>query len=180
MDKASLEELKYPIGLFHVPDTISREQIDQWITDLENLPAIVRNLVESLNDEQLAEPYRPGGWTIRQLIHHIADSHHNSYIRFKWALTEETPVIKVYDQEKWARLHDSLQAPIAMSLDHLQAIHFKLVYLLRGLSQEDLKRGFIHPETNSFTSLEENIGRYSWHGRHHTQHIVNILEKKGW
>ncbi|WP_276390245.1 YfiT family bacillithiol transferase [Eudoraea chungangensis] len=180
MDESTLQNLKYPIGTFIIPEEIRESHLKKWIGDLEVLPSVLSELVLSLDDEQLSEPYRPEGWTIRQLIHHISDSHHNSYIRFKWALTEDTPRIKVYEQEKWAELHDSRSAPISMSLDHLKVVHAKLVFLLKGLKDQDLKKGFIHPETNTFTSLEENIGRYAWHGNHHTQHIRNILQKKGW
>ncbi|MGB5274393.1 MAG: putative metal-dependent hydrolase, partial [Flavobacteriaceae bacterium] len=116
----------------------------------------------------------------RQLVHHIADSHHNSYIRFKWALTEDRPVIKAYDEKAWAKLFDSRTAPIQMSLDHLTAVHHKLVYLLKGLSPSDLKRTFIHPDSKMETSLEENVGRYAWHGNHHLAHINGLLEREGW
>ncbi len=180
MDKSELEALKYPIGTFIVPEQISKEQRDLWINELEQLPENLSELVLGLDQNQLDQPYRPEGWTIRQLVHHIADSHHNSYIRFKWALTEETPLIKVYKQENWAQLHDTLTGPIALSLAHLRAVHAKLVYLLRGLSEDEFKKGFIHPETNNFTSLEENIGRYAWHGNHHLAHIKNIRLRKGW
>ena len=147
---------------------------------METYPEKLRSLVEGLSEEQLETPYRPEGWTVRQLVHHISDSHHNSYIRFKWALTEDMPVIKVYDEKKWAELHDTRTAPIALSLAHLNAVHTKLVFLLRGLNRSNLKRSFIHPEGNIKTSLEENIGRYVWHGKHHYAHIENLLNRKGW
>jgi uncharacterized damage-inducible protein DinB len=180
MENQDLESLRYPIGKFQVPETISERQIKDWIDALERYPQRLRDLVVALSNEQLATPYRPGGWTVRQLIHHISDSHHNSYIRFKWALTEEKPLIKVYDEKKWASLHDSKTAPIAHSLNHLGAIHEKLVFLLRGLERQELKRTFIHPEGNIETSLEENIGRYVWHGHHHYTHIANLIQRKGW
>ena len=125
-------------------------------------------------------PYRPGGWTVRQVIHHVSDSHHHSYIRFKWALTEQTPVIKPYFEKKWAELFDTRTAPIELSLNHIKAVHAKLVFLLKGLSSSDLKRGFIHPENNRISTLEENIGRYAWHGNHHYSHIKNLLQREGW
>lgn len=180
MSNQELNKLRYPIGKFKAPDNISDSQIKEWIDYLETYPQELRSLVEGLSEEQLETPYRPEGWTVRQLIHHISDSHHNSYIRFKWALTEDTPVIKVYDEKKWAELHDTRTGPIALSLAHLKAVHTKLVFLLRGLAPSDLKKGFIHPEGNSRTSLEENIGRYVWHGKHHYAHIENLLRREGW
>lgn len=180
MEKQELETLRYPIGKFHMPENISELQIEEWIDALEEFPERLKNLVLSLDQEQLETPYRPGGWRVRQLIHHISDSHHNSYIRFKWALTEDNPLIKVYDEKKWAELHDSITAPIENSLFHLEAIHRKLVFLLRGLGSNELKRTFIHPEGGVETSLEENIGRYVWHGNHHYAHITNLLRRKGW
>lgn len=110
----------------------------------------------------------------------MADSHHNSYLRFKWALTEAEPVIKAYDEKAWADLFDSKTAPIELSLAHLRAVHAKLVFLLRGLDGEQLKRVFVHPESQAKTPLDENIGRYAWHGRHHLAHIENLLKRKGW
>ena len=180
MNEQELERLRYPIGKFSQPGEISESQIKDWIDALETYPLKLRKLVEGLTDQQLETHYRPGGWTVRQLIHHISDSHHNSYIRFKWALTEDTPVIKVYDEKKWAELHDTKMSPIEFSLRHLEAVHAKLVNLLRGLNAVDLKRDFIHPEGNVRTNLEENIGRYVWHGNHHFAHIENLLIRENW
>jgi hypothetical protein len=114
------------------------------------------------------------------LVHHIADSHHNSYVRFKWALTEETPLIKAYDQERWAALFDSRTAPVQLSIDHLKAVHARLVFLLRGLTMDELSRKFVHPEGNTESTLAENTGRYAWHGQHHYMHIKNLLQREGW
>lgn len=175
-----MENLKYPIGKFQKKEDITLQDVTIWINELEELPKKFEDLVGKLNDEQLETPYRPGGWTLRQLIHHVSDSHHNSYIRFKWALTEDTPLIKAYDEKEWANLFDTKSAPIEMSLLHLKAIHAKLVYLLKGLTPEQLKRTFIHPENNQETSLEENIGRYAWHGAHHYAHAKNLIESRGW
>ena len=180
MEDHELENLRYPIGKFKRPDIIDENIIGEWINALEEFPAKLRALVSGLSDEQLETVYRPGGWRIRQLIHHIADSHHNSYIRFKWGLTEDRPIIKVYDEKKWAELPDSRKAPITLSLDHLQSVHSKLVYLLRGSDRNELQREFIHPEGQVATSLEENIGRYVWHGNHHYAHIANLIEREGW
>ena len=177
MAAENTEELRYPIGHFHAPGTITDIQVQDWIAELEALPVRLRDLVDPLPEETLHTPYRPGGWTVRQVIHHLSDSHHNSYIRFKWALTEVNPVIKAYDEKAWANLFDTRTAPIGMSLDHLQAVHTKLVYLLRGLDRSELKRTFVHPESGAVTSLEENIGRYAWHGNHHLAHIERLLER---
>ena len=180
MDNDSLEALKYPIGKYKVPDSITEVQLKEWIAILEFLPTKLEKLVGTLSKEQLETAYRPGGWTVRQLIHHIADSHHNSYIRFKWGLTENNPVIKPYLQTEWSNLFDAKNAPIQMSLDHLKAVHAKLVYLLKGLSTEDLQRKFTHPEGSAGTTLAENIGRYAWHGTHHYTHISNLIKRENW
>ena len=180
MDQDNLESLKYPIGQFEVPETITDAQIKEWIEELEILPAKFRTLVENLSEAQLETPYRPGGWTVRQTVHHVSDSHHNSYIRFKWALTEDTPLIKAYDEKAWADLFDTKTAPITMSLDHLTIVHTKLVYLLKGLDRAALQKAFLHPEGNIRTTLEENIGRYAWHGNHHYTHIYNLIQREGW
>ena len=137
-------------------------------------------LKQNLSDEQLNTPYRPDGWTVRQVVHHVSDSHHHSYTRFKWALTEDEPVIKPYFEARWAALTDSKIAPIKMSLNHLKAIHFKLVYLVKSLSDDDLNKCFIHPETNEKVVLKKNIGIYAWHSNHHYAHIENLLKEKGW
>lgn len=180
MENNQLEQLRYPIGKFEVPSTITKEQLKEWISVLEHLPQSLYDLVAPLSNIQLETPYRPGGWTVRQLVHHISDSHHNSYIRFKWALTEDNPVIKPYDEKAWANLFDTKTAPIQMSLDHLKAVHAKLVYLLKGLSADDLQRKFIHPDGNAESTLEVNIGRYAWHSNHHYAHIANLAQREGW
>ena len=180
MTISELEQLKYPIGKFENPDYVSNETLESWISVLEHFPSRLEKLVSSLSDEQLDTPYRPEGWTIRQVVHHVSDSHHHSYVRFKWALTEDKPVIKYYFEKEWAELEDAKYAPIQMSLDHLKAVHAKLVYLLKSLNPESLNRTFIHPENNEETSLKENIGRYAWHSQHHFAHVNNLIQRKGW
>ena len=128
----TLEQLKYPIGKAQLPEIITEDQISEWIAVLETFPELLEKLVENLSEAQLETPYRPGGWTVRQVIHHIADSHHHSYTRFKWALTESTPVIKAYDEASWAELHDTREAPIGLSLRAIATTHAKLVYFLKG------------------------------------------------
>lgn len=180
MESQDLELLKYPIGKFHCPDPITEAHIQDWIAILENFPKNLENLVNHLSDEQLDTPYRPDGWTVRQVVHHVSDSHHHSYIRFKWALTEDKPVIKYYYEKQWAELKDAKYAPIQMSLDHLKAVHYKLVYLLRSLSEDQLNKSFIHPEHNNEVLLKQNIGIYAWHSNHHFAHVQNLLNRKGW
>lgn len=180
MDTTTLEHLRYPIGKYEIPHPITTEHIAEWISILEHLPQRLESMVTPLTEQQLETPYRPDGWTVRQVVHHVSDSHHHSYIRFKWALTEDNPVIKPYMEKEWANLFDTRTAPIQMSLDHLKAVHFKLVYLLKGLSGEQLQRKFTHPDGNEETTLAENIGRYAWHGNHHFAHIENLIKTEGW
>ncbi len=174
-----MEKLRYPIGRFSAPKTITEAHISSWLQSLETLPERLRQLVGSLSEDQLETPYRPGGWTVRQTIHHLADSHHNSYIRFKWGMTEENPVIKPYDEKAWAELHDAKCGPVGPSLDHLAAVHAKLVYFLRGLEEKQLNRTFTHPDSDTITTLKENIGRYAWHGNHHLAHLEHLGLRSG-
>lgn len=171
---------RYPIGVFEAPEIITEEIKQEWIQTLEEFPSRLENLVKDLSDEQLDTPYREGGWTIRQVVHHCSDSHHHSYIRFKWALTEDKPIIKAYNEADWAELFDTRTAPIDMSIQHLKAVHFKLVYLLKGLSDEDLEKSFVHPESGDTVVLRTNIGIYAWHSNHHYAHIENILTVMKW
>jgi len=166
--------LQYPIGKFECPDTITKEHITKWIKDIEELPAKMADLVLSLTEEQLQMTYRPDGWTARQVIHHIHDSHHHGYIRFKWTLTENTPTIKAYHEDRWAELFDTKSAPIHLSLDLIKALHAKWVYFLKGLSAKELEKSFIHPEGDVAISLAEDIGIYAWHGNHHLAHLKII------
>ncbi len=164
-------DLRYPTGKFICPENITSAHIEKWISDIEELPLKISNLVSGFTDKQLETPYRPGGWTARQVIHHIHDSHHNGYIRFKWAMTEDRPIIKAYDEKLWAELFDTKSAPINLSLDLLKALHTKWVYFLKGLSPQDLAKEFIHPEGSVAISLGEDIGIYAWHGNHHLAHL---------
>ncbi len=165
---------RYPIGKFTCPENITSGQIEQWISDIENLPEKISNLVSGFTEQQLETSYREGGWTARQVIHHIHDSHHNGYIRFKWALTESRPLIKAYDEKLWAELFDTRSAPIYLSLDLIKALHAKWTYFLKGLSSKDLEKEFIHPEGDVVISLAEDIGIYAWHGDHHLAHLEII------
>ena len=180
MNTKDLEKLKYPIGHFNLAISYDESKIAEWITILEDFPKRISSLVKDLSDLQLDTRYRPEGWTIRQVVHHLADSHHHSYIRFKWALTEDKPVIKYYFEQLWAELPDAKSAPIELSLDHLKAVHAKLVYLLKSLSKKDLNKSFVHPEHNDEVVLWKNIGIYAWHCNHHYAHIANLIKSKGW
>tara|TARA_R110002126_G_scaffold67779_1_gene171524 strand:+ start:951 stop:1487 length:537 start_codon:yes stop_codon:yes gene_type:complete len=175
-----LEKLKYPIGHFECPKDISKDDIEIWIKVLETLPERLSNLVNNFSEDQLNTPYRKDGWTVRQVIHHMADSHHHSYTRFKWALTENRPLIKVYEEKKWSELIDARTAPISLSLSYLTALHAKLVYLLTRLSSKDLKVSYIHPDGNVNVSVAENIGKYAWHSNHHFAHIENLALRQNW
>lgn len=180
MEENDIEHLKYPIGHFKMPKELNTSVIEEWISILENLPVVLENLVSDLSEEQLKTPYRPGGWTVRQLVHHIADSHHHSYTRFKWALTENKPLIKAYEEKDWSELFDAKTAPIILSISYLKALHAKLLFLLKGLSADDLEKSYRHPEDNSIVTVAENIGKYAWHSKHHCAHIKNLIVREEW
>ena len=171
-------DLRYPIGQFAPADPVTQAQVDAWIDDIAALPADLSRAVSALTERQLNTPYRPGGWTVRQVVHHLPDSHMNSLVRFKWALTEDRPVIKAYDEKGWAMLTDSRE-PIAHSLDLLDALHRRWVSLLRDLSWPQLQREFVHPESGP-ASLAVTAGAYAWHGRHHLAHIQRLIDREGW
>lgn len=137
-------------------------------------------MVNDLSESQLDTPYRPEGWTVRQTIHHLYDCHHNAYTRFKWALTEETPNIKVYDQNTWAETYDAKNAPVELSLTAMSGLHAKWVYLIKALSNEQLLKEFHHPPRNRSYSLVETVGSYAWHSHHHYAHIENLIKRGGW
>lgn len=175
-----MEHLKYPIGKPNIPSEISPNHISEWISVLKEFPKKLEALVYNLSEKQLDTPYREGGWTIRQVVHHCADSHHNSYTRFKWALTEDKPIIKAYYEGRWAELFDSKSAPINLSLNSLKALHAKWVYFLNGLTEEDLNTSFIHPDGKEEVGLKENIAIYAWHCNHHYAHIENLIKRENW
>jgi len=163
--------LKYPIGKYEKPKRITLETIGRWIDQIEHLPNKLRRVVETLSNEELDMTYRPGGWSIRQVVHHLPDSHINSYIRFRWTLTEEKPTIKAYFEQRWAELPDAKEGNIEISLILLEALHIRWCLLLRSLELEDLNKSFLHPETGKEIRLDENIGLYAWHGNHHLAQI---------
>ena len=171
----NLEELKFPIGKFVTPESITKEIIDSAISEIQKFPSLVKEEIQNLNDDDLNLRYRPEGWTISQVVHHCADSHINSYVRFKLALTENLPTIKPYEESLWAELPDSKLSPF-VSLKLLKALHERWVFILKSLSEEDLDKEFIHPEQFEKISLKENILVYSWHCRHHLAHIRQAKE----
>ena len=180
MNQEELESLKYPIGKFKNPTEITDNLIQSWIQTLENLPKKLQVLTSKLNDNQLDTPYRPEGWTIRQVVHHIGDSHTNAYMRFKLALTEDNPTIRPYDEQAWAELFDTKTAPISLSLMFIDILHTKLVYLLKGLDEVQLNRTFYHPASQTNVTVKKNIGLYAWHSEHHFAHIENLVKRMNW
>ncbi|MEH7494774.1 YfiT family bacillithiol transferase [Neobacillus niacini] len=171
-------DMRYPIGNFQFDGEITNSVTKDWINEIKDLPRLLRDVVKHLDNEQLDTPYRPGGWTVRQVIHHLADSHMNAYVRFKLALTEEKPVIKPYEETKWAELSD-YKLPIDISLSLLEALHIRWTDLLLSLIPADMEKTFIHPDSGE-VSVGKNIGIYAWHGRHHLAHITSLCNRKGW
>jgi hypothetical protein len=174
MTEQDFYKLQYPIGEFIKPEKITRDHIEEWIATIEALPNHIELITKDLSINELNYKYRPEGWTIKQVVHHCADSHINSLMRFKLALTEETPVIRPYFEDRFAHLID-YKEPIYASLSILEGIHKKLGVLLRNLNQEDLQREFIHPDHGKHFSLKETIGIYAWHSSHHLAHIKQAL-----
>ena len=172
-------DLSYPLGRFNFKQPIEAGQIADLIEQLAAAPANFRAAVRGLDDSQLDTPYRPGGWTVRQTIHHVADSHMNSFIRYRLALTEVEPVICPYDQAAWAELADSRTAPVELSLQLVENLHSRWVTLLKSLALEDFARTFRHPELG-LVRLDTNLALYAWHGRHHCAHIVGLRDRNGW
>lgn len=172
-------DLRYPIGRFNRESEITPAKIAGWIDEVAAAPAALRAAVAGLTPEQLNTPYRPGGWTVRQVVHHLPDSHLNSYVRFKLALTEDDPVIKPYAEDRWAELHDARTAPVETSLVFLEALHQRWVALLRALTPPDFARTFRHPERGQMR-LDDTLALYAWHGRHHVAHITGVRQRLGW
>ncbi|HEV3254106.1 MAG TPA: bacillithiol transferase BstA [Candidatus Acidoferrales bacterium] len=173
------QDLRYPTGKFHWDNSPTAEKRRDFIAQIEKTPAHLRAAVKGLSPKQLDTPYRPGGWTVRQLIHHLPDSHLNSYVRFKLALTENEPVIKPYDEARWAELPDSKATPVETSLVLLESLHGRWVALLRSLTPADWARQFRHPE-RGVMSLDETLALYAWHGPHHVAHITSLRAREGW
>ena len=175
----TIKALKYPIGIYQPNKNPDNATLDYWISQIDAFPSLLVKETQNLDIEALNWRYRPGGWTIKQVVHHCADSHLNSILRFKLALTEDSPTIKPYNEASWAKLEDGQYNDLSVSLKFIEALHAKWVKLLRTLSKEDLQRIFVHPEHGETFNLAETIGSYAWHGNHHLAHIKNAKKYQG-
>lgn len=174
-----MSDLRYPIGKFTYECELGEDGRRRAIEDVDVVPERMRAAVRSLSAQQLDTPYRPGGWTVRQVVHHLADSHMNAYVRFRLALTEDEPLVKPYNETGWAELADARTAPIEISLALLEPLHRRWVMLLKSLGPADFVRRFRHPDLG-LMSLDKNLALYAWHGRHHVAHITSLCERMGW
>jgi uncharacterized damage-inducible protein DinB len=172
-------DLRYPIGRARRAESFTPDERQAAIEGIRQLPQRLRAAVSDLSEEQLATPYRPGGWTVRQLVHHVADSHINAYTRVRLGLTEEWPLICNYQETLWAKLADAQDGPLRPSLDLLDALHVRWVHLLQSLEEKDWKRGYTHPENGRYP-IEQVAILYDWHGRHHTAHVTQLRARMGW
>ncbi len=171
---------RYPVGKFvPPPGPLGPEQRGDLLGQIEEAPVRLRAAVAGLSESQLDTPYRDGGWTVRQVVHHLPDSHLNSYVRFRWALTEEGPAIKAYMEDRWAELADARKGPVELSLSLLEALHRRWMVLLRSLDDGQWRRTFVHPELGELP-LDRNLALYAWHGRHHVAHVTTLRERMGW
>lgn len=177
---AVTDEMRFPLGTFKWEGEWNEDLKSAWIAGIGELPSRLAAAVAGLTEEQLDTPYRPEGWTVRQVVHHLADSHMNSFIRFKLALTEQEPVIKPYREELWADLADSASAPIGVSLKLLEALHERWSLMLTQLPEADFNRTFFHPESRELVSLRKALALYDWHGKHHTAHITALRTRMDW
>ncbi len=173
------EDLRYPIGKYE-PQPYSDRLKAEWIGDIRNLPALLEQTIQNLDEAQLQTPYREGGWTVHQVVHHVADSHMNAYIRFKLALTEDIPVIKPYDEAAWALLSDVRNLPVNISLTLLHALHKRWHEILINTKDPEWSRAVFHPEQKRQLTIWEMLGSYAWHGRHHVAHVNSLRERMGW
>ena len=174
------EKLRYPIGKFKAPIAYTSDYLSESVQSITDFPLLLNKVVSQLNDAQLDTSYREGGWTIRQVIHHCADSHLNCFIRLKWTLTENNPTIKYYYEDRWGEMIDNTNMPIGPTLLLLEGLHYRLAYLMKNLSESDLEKSFLHPEHNTSFQIKEIIGIYAWHGLHHLAHITVLIKRMGW
>jgi len=170
------EHLRYPVGKFKAPASYTSEDLQHWIITIKTFPGKLRHSIISLNEKQLDTPYRPGGWTIRQVVHHVADSHMNSLLRFKWTLTEQNPTIKPYEEGDWALLPD-YRLPVEPSLKIIEGVHQHWTTLLESFTEHEWARTYIHPESGDTVNLKKALGIYDWHCRHHLAHITETTKK---
>ncbi len=174
-----MQDLRYPIGKF-TPQPYSAELLADWLNDIKRLPQHLENAILNLDELQLNTPYREGGWTVKQLVHHVADSHMNAYMRFKLGLTEKNPTIKPYEESKWAELPDTLNIPVNISLTLLHSLHTRWLELLIHISPEEFGRTVYHPEYKKEMTLWFLLGMYAWHGNHHVAHVTSLRGRMGW
>ena len=175
-----MTDLRYPIGPFTYDGMMTDARRADCVARIASAPGRLRAAVEGLDEAQLDTPYRPGGWTVRQVVHHVPDSHVNAYTRMRLALTEDTPTIKPYEEARWAELPDARTLPVDISLALLEALHARWVPLLRGLSAADAARQFRHPEHGRLMTIDELFALYAWHGDHHVAHVTSLRERMGW
>lgn len=173
-----LEWIRYPIGRFTFDPEVTPSKRAQWIERIAALPADLRAAVDGLSDVQLNRRYRPEGWTVRQVVHHLADEHINGFAYFKMALTEDEPAVKTYDEPRWAETRDSREAPVELSLNLLTALHARWVILLNALDEGALARAYVHRRGR--VTIDEGIQLYAWHGRHHASQVRGLREREGW
>jgi uncharacterized damage-inducible protein DinB len=174
-----MEDLKHPIGRFSFQAPSTSDQRRKWIAEIAEAPVKLRAAIAGLNEDQLNTPYRDGGWTVRQVVHHVPESHMNAYIRFKLALTENEPVVKPYDESAWAETADVRETPLEVSLALLDNLHKRWVILLESMRDADFTKQFRHPELG-MVPLERNLALYAWHGKHHVAHIASLRERRQW
>lgn len=179
MQNSTDTDLRYPIGKFQRPQEITQAQRQQWTNDIAQTPGKLREIISGLSDDQFNTPYRPGGWTVLQVVHHLPDSHMNAYMRFKLALTEEEPTIKPYEEDRWAELPDVFQTSWEVSATLLETLHYRWVKLLQAMSPSDFKRTFRHPQLG-VVELNTSLGMYAWHSRHHLAHITTLCKRMKW
>lgn len=175
----AISELQYPIGKFSYAGPLTAAQREQCIADIAATPKNLRDAVRGFSAEQIETPYREGGWTVRQVLHHVPESHMNAFLRFKWALTEDQPTIKPYKEDAWAKTPDVNKTPVETSLALLEPLHERWVNLLKSLSAADFEKKLNHPENGPMT-LDKMLALYAWHGKHHTAHITSLKKRKGW
>lgn len=177
--RLDMTDFQYPIGKFQPPAKVEDGDRQVFIMQIQEAPATLWSAVTGLSEEQLDTPYRDGGWTVRQVVHHVADGHLNAFVRFKLAMTEDQPTVKTYDQKRWAELPDAKAQPVVVSLNLVDSLHKRFVALLRSMSAADFARTMNHPELG-IVPLDQYLALYAWHGRHHVAHITALRERKGW